>query len=327
MSKRIVAVICGGFTAEKNISILSGGVVYDNINRDLYEPFKVIIGDDNWVVEPGFEIIDKNDFSCVVGGRKIKFDCVFNAIHGSPGEDGKIQGYFDMLGIPYTNSGVASSSLTFNKYWTKEVLKGFVPMAKGMLIKRNTPDLAGSVAEITRSFSVPLFVKPNNNGSSYGITRVKEMDTLESAIAEALQYDDEVLVEEGVSGTEVTCGVYRHKGRSIVLPICEIVADKHEFFDYTAKYTTGESDEIIPARITPEESELVSSYSSGIYERLNCRGVVRIDYILHAGIPHMLEVNSVPGLSENSIVPKMAKAAGINLSGFFDLLLEESFVP
>ncbi len=324
MSKRIVAVVCGGFTAEQNISMLSGEVVFTHLNREKYEPYKVVISEKGWLVESESAAVDLGDFSFTKNGNKIKFDCVFNAIHGSPGEDGKIQGYLDMLHVPYTNCGAASSAITFNKFWTKEIVEDLVPTAKGTLIKKNKEDTGESIAFIKLSYQLPVFVKPNNNGSSYGISKIKDFADLENAINEALKFDDEVLVEEGIPGTEVTCGLYAYGDKIEVLPVCEIAVSKHEFFDYTAKYTTGESDEIIPARIADAEKELVENYSEKIYRRLNCKGVVRIDFIIRNGQPHMLEVNTVPGLSENSIVPKMARSAGYTLTAFFDRLIEST---
>ncbi|MBL0280973.1 MAG: D-alanine--D-alanine ligase [Bacteroidetes bacterium] len=322
--KKNVAVICGGYTAERNISLGSGDVVTRNLDPQLYHIYKVLVNTDGCYVQPENIRINMSDFSFDKNGETIKFDLVFNAIHGSPGEDGRIQGYFDMLQIPYTNCSAATSALTFNKVWTKKVLAGEVNLAKGKLVKSDEIDMAATIQEITEGFRLPLFVKPNNNGSSYGISKIKEFDTLKNAVIEALKFDTEVLVEEGITGTEVTCGVYRYKGEIIVLPICEIVAGKHDFFDYTAKYTAGESDEIIPARIPETEAAKVANTSSRIYQLLNCKGVVRIDYIISNGDPFFLEVNTVPGISEASIVPKMAVASGLTLQAFFGRLLDEA---
>ncbi|MBK9455554.1 MAG: D-alanine--D-alanine ligase [Bacteroidetes bacterium] len=322
--KKNVAVICGGYTAERNISLGSGDVVTRNLDPQLYHIYKVLVNTDGCYVQPENIRINMSDFSFDKNGETIKFDLVFNAIHGSPGEDGRIQGYFDMLQIPYTNCSAATSALTFNKVWTKKVLAGEVNLAKGKLVKSDEIDMAATIQEITEGFRLPLFVKPNNNGSSYGISKIKEFDTLKNAVTEALKFDTEVLVEEGITGTEVTCGVYRYKGEIIVLPICEIVAGKHDFFDYTAKYTAGESDEIIPARIPETEAAKVANTSSRIYQLLNCKGVVRIDYIISNGEPFFLEVNTVPGISEASIVPKMAVASGLTLQAFFGRLLDEA---
>ena len=322
--KKNVAVICGGYTAERNISLGSGDVVTRNLDPQLYHIYKVLVNTDGCYVQPENIRINMSDFSFDKNGETIKFDLVFNAIHGSPGEDGRIQGYFDMLQIPYTNCSAATSALTFNKVWTKKVLAGEVNLAKGKLVKSDEIDMDATIQEITEGFRLPLFVNPNNNGSSYGISKIKEFDTLKNAVTEALKFDTEVLVEEGITGTEVTCGVYRYKGEIIVLPICEIVAGKHDFFDYTAKYTAGESDEIIPARIPETEAAKVANTSSRIYQLLNCKGVVRIDYIISNGEPFFLEVNTVPGISEASIVPKMAVASGLTLQAFFGRLLDEA---
>ncbi|MBC8046527.1 MAG: D-alanine--D-alanine ligase, partial [Fimbriimonadaceae bacterium] len=257
--------------------------------------------------------------------EKIKFDVAFMAIHGSPGEDGKLQGYLDMKKIPYTCCGVIAASVTFNKNFCKTLVKEIgVAQAKGLLIKK-ADNIENKIQHIQDSFKFPLFVKPNNNGSSYGISKVKEYKGLQHAITESFKYDDEVLVEEGLTGTEVTCGVYQYKKEIIVLPVCEVITDKHEFFDYTAKYISGESDEIIPARISHAASKNVAEISIAIYKHLGCKGCVRIDYMLIGDIPHFLEVNTVPGISEASIVPKMAKVSGLTLPEFFSRLIEESF--
>ena len=318
--KKNVAVVCGGYTAERNISLGSGDVVVRNLDESPFNVFKVVIDPDGWFVEPEHIPVDLATFSFLWTGNTVKFDLVFNAIHGSPGEDGKLQGYLDMMEVPYTNCSVATSALTFNKFWTKRVLDDHgIPMAKGRLV---TADNAAAMeAEIRAQFALPLFVKPNNNGSSFGVSKVKAFDELGAAIAEALRFDREVLVEEGITGREVTCGVYRNEGVVTTLPICEVVTGKHDFFDYTAKYTAGESDEIIPAPIPETEADKVRQFSTSVYQALNCRGVVRIDYIIRDGIPHFLEVNTVPGLSEASIVPKMARAAGMTLCDFFTNLL------
>lgn len=322
--KKNIAVVCGGYTAERNISLGSGEVVVHNLEESDFNAFKVVIDPDGWFVEPEHIPVDLSDFSFDWMGNEVKLEAVFNAIHGSPGEDGKLQGYLDMLGIPYTNCSVATSALTFNKAWTKQVLShAGIPMAKGVLITKG-PDEQEKIQMITSGFSLPVFVKPNNNGSSYGVSKVKSFDTLKAAIDEAWKYDTEVLVEEGIPGREVTCGVYRYNGDILTLPICEVITGKHDFFDYTAKYTAGESDEIIPAPIPETEAALVRQISTEVYLLLRCRGVVRIDYIIRDGIPHMLEVNTVPGLSEASIVPKMAKVAGLSLCEFFTRLLEEA---
>lgn len=323
MHKLNVAVICGGFTAEKNISMMSGDVVYKHLDPDQFNPYKVVISENGWMAEPFNSPVNLHDFSFMMGAEIITLDAAFIAIHGSPGEDGKIQGYFDMKRIPYTNSGVFTSAITFNKFFCKEALaKLSLPMAVGVLVRKS--DVLSEKVKVIQEMQFPVFVKPNNNGSSYGVSKIKTVAEVESALIHAFEFDNEVLVEQGISGTEVTCGVFRHGSKIHSLPICEVVSGLHEFFDYTAKYTAGESDEIIPARITDSEAEMVSDFSKKIYEHLGCKGVIRIDYIIKDGIPHFLEVNTVPGLSESSIIPKMVQAAGMRLQDFFTILIKES---
>ena len=321
MNKKNVAVLCGGTTAERNISLESGEVVYRSLDRSLYVPFKVEINADNWVVAENGAAVDKNIFGFTSSGSTVTFDMAFVAIHGSPGEDGKLQGYLEMMGIPFTCCDTIAAAISFNKSYCKQVVQEHVATAKGMLIHKK--DMEGAADRLS-GLQLPLFVKPNNNGSSYGISRVNKSSDLMQALEEGLQYDDEILVEEAIIGTEVTCGLYRYKGEVVVLPICEIVAGEHEFFNYTAKYIQGESDEIIPARIHEETANAVKAVSAAIYDLLGCSGVVRIDYILKDGVPYFLEVNTVPGLSAASIVPKMAIASGLTLTDFFTRLLSES---
>ncbi|MFN0275849.1 MAG: D-alanine--D-alanine ligase [Chitinophagales bacterium] len=324
MQKKIVAILCGGYTAERDISLGSGEVVMRNMDLSKYNPYKVVVNEDRWMVETFNVPVNLDDFSFVINNEKIQFDVAFIAIHGSPGEDGKLQGYLDMKKVPYTCCGVIAASLTFNKNFCKSLLREIgVQQAEGKLVKK-TDDIDGIVQFIENNFQLPLFVKPNNNGSSYGVTKMKGYEGLKKAIEDAFQYDTEVLVEEGITGTEVTCGVYQHKGETLVMPVCEIVSGKHDFFDYTAKYIAGESDEIIPARIPNQATKNVKETSSKIYAYLGCKGCVRIDYILVGEIPFFLEVNTVPGISEASIVPKMAIASGLSLPEFFGRLIEES---
>ncbi|MFN3940461.1 MAG: D-alanine--D-alanine ligase, partial [Chitinophagales bacterium] len=323
MQKINVAVICGGFTAEQNISLLSGDVVYKNLDPDKFNPYKVVISKNEWRVEPFNTAINLHNFTFIMGAETIQLHAAFIAVHGSPGEDGCLQGYFDMKGIPYTNCGVFASAVTFNKFFCKEALRQLqIPMAKGILVRKNA-DLNSSLKEI-HQLQLPVFVKPNNNGSSYGVSKIADAAQMETALLHAFEFDQEVLIEEGVQGVEVTCGVYSHKGKIISLPICEVVSGSHDFFDYTAKYTAGESDEIIPARIPEEIASTVARYSEMIYTYLGCKGVIRIDYILQEEKPYFLEVNTVPGLSESSIIPKMVQAAGMRLSDFLSILIAES---
>lgn len=325
MQKKNIAVLCGGFTAERNISLGSGEVVMKNLESSLFQTYKVLVNEDHWIVD-GYNIpVNLNDFSFTINNLHVKFDCAFIAIHGSPGEDGKLQGYFDLKKIPYTNCGVAASSITFNKNYCKSLLKGIhINMAKGMLIHKND-SLENNIKTLNDEMKFPVFVKPNNNGSSYGVSKINRASELAAAIHDSFQYDSEILIEEGVIGREFTCGVYTYQNEIIVLPVCEIKTGKHDFFDYTAKYTSGESDEVIPAEISPEVSKRIGDISTSIYQYLSCKGCVRIDYMMdEKGALYFLEVNTVPGLSEASIVPKMAKASGLSLTEFFTRLISES---
>ena len=265
--------------------------------------------------------VDKNDFSVTYGNTKITFDCVFNIIHGTPGEDGKIQGYLDMLHIPYTTCNHYVSALTFNKAYCNHVADNLgVSVPKSLhLFKKDPYDVAKIIEEI----KLPAFVKPCNGGSSFGTSKAKTHEEMEKAIILAFSIDNEILIEEFINGTEISCGLFRYKNQMIVFPITEIVP-KTEFFDYQAKYQ-GMSEEITPARISEEDAALCSATSSYVYNKLNCKGVVRVDYILTKGKKlFFLEVNTIPGMSEMSIVPQQARAFGYNLPDFLDMLIESA---
>jgi D-alanine-D-alanine ligase len=265
--------------------------------------------------------VDKNDFSVSVNGSKINFDCALVGIHGTPGEDGKLQSYFELLKLPYTTCGVTTSALTFNKYATKNYLTPYgINMAKGMIFHKDdkiNPD------EIVRNLGLPCFVKPNNGGSSCGVSKISSADEIQHAIQNALEHDSEIIVEEYIQGTEITCGVMKTSGNLQVLPIAEIVSKK-EFFDYEAKYTNGLADEIIPARIPQDIREACEKTSALIYEKLFCRGVVRMDYIIKDQKLYFLEVNTVPGMSEASIIPRMIRAKNIPMSEAITMLIEDA---
>ncbi len=320
-----IAVIAGGYSGEFDISIKSAGVIVQNIDKKLYIPYLIIITNEKWVFidEKNKEhVVDKNDFSITLNNKKIKFDSVFNIIHGTPGEDGKIEGYFDMLGLPYTSCSHSVSALTFNKAYCNKVVRSLnisVPNSLH-LFKREKVDVAKVVEEI----KLPAFVKPCNGGSSVATTKAKTFEELNDAINLAFTVDDEVLVEEFINGTEITCGLFRYKNRMIVFPITEIVP-KNDFFDYSAKYEPGRSQEITPANIPVETANLCSATSSFLYNKLNCKGIVRIDYILTKSRKmYFLEINTVPGMSEMSIVPQQAAAFGYKLPELFDMILEDT---
>jgi D-alanine-D-alanine ligase len=318
-----VAVVCGGDSGEFDVSVKSGGQVFLHLDRKKFMPYLIEISRRGWICRTGEQEIpvEKNDFSVTLEGGKICFDVVFNAIHGTPGEDGKLQGYFDMLGIPYTSSGVTTSALTFNKSFCKKVVAhAGIWTAASVHIFRHNPDPADAVLG---KIEFPCFVKPNNGGSSVGMSKVNLPGDLPAALDRAFREDDEVLVEEFIRGRELTCGVVRKEGTLVAFPVTEIISRK-EFFDYEAKYQEGLAEEIVPADVPAEVSDECRRLSTGLYETLNCRGVVRFDYIYSDSRFWFLEVNTVPGLSGQSIVPKMARAHGWSVSELFETMIDET---
>lgn len=327
--KKNIALLTGGYSGEYEISAESGQVVYNLIDKDLFNVYKIVIGLKNWVYQApdGNEhAIDLSDFTIRLSSGKVIFDAAFIAIHGTPGEDGKLQGYLDMMGIPYNTCGRATSAITFNKLFSDGLARAYkVNTAPTVYLhKRDTPDVE-SIIQVT---GLPCFVKPNSNGSSVGISKVKTREELLPAIALAFEADSEVLVQELIPGVEITCGIYEKEGKLIALPLTEIVP-KNEFFDYEAKYK-GMSDEITPARINPELSKECTDLSLSLYRKFNCRGIVRFDYILtpegfsKGSRFYFLEVNTIPGLTEASIVPQQAAYMGISLSQLFTDVLNET---
>ena len=318
--KKNIAVITGGEASERGISLKSADVVCRHLNKDKYNVFKIVIEGNDWVVErnnPVKLFIDKNDFTFTIEGHKITFDAVFMALHGTPAEDGKLQGYFDMLKIPYNACGVLQAALTFDKLRCKEYLAPLgIKTPKAAIFYKHVS------GEQRSDIPLPVFVKPNKNGSSYGASKVSKIEDLKSAIENAFQYDDEVLVEEYIQGTEVTCGVITLDGKITALPLTEI-RSKSEFFDYKAKYE-GHSQEVTPAEIDAALAKRIQETSQQIYRKLDFKGMCRIDYLIKHGEYYMLEVNSIPGLSEESIVPQQARAMGISLEQLFEISIEES---
>jgi D-alanine-D-alanine ligase len=318
-----IAIVAGGDSGEYEISIGSGQQVELHLDRSRFNPYLVIIRGDSWVCHhDGAEYpIDKNDFSLTINGAKTTFSAVFNAIHGTPGENGKLQGYFDMMGIPYSSCDLTTSALTFNKGFCKAVVASFdvVGLARSMHLYRQ--DFTAP-AEVLGHLSLPVFVKPNNGGSSVGMSKVNHADELDNALQKAFREDSEILVEEFIPGRELTCGVLRTRGEIIALPVTEVISRK-EFFDYEAKYTDGLAQEVVPADVPAEVADECRAISHDLYERLNCKGVVRFDYILNNDRFYFLEVNTVPGLSAASIVPKMARAYGWSMTELFSRLLDE----
>jgi D-alanine-D-alanine ligase len=320
-----IAIVAGGNSSEWIISVKSAAQVSREIENSEYKGFVVQIKDQLWQVLLEGEVkadVDKNDFSFIHDKKKIKFDCALILIHGTPGEDGILQSYFELLGVPYTTCGVLASALTFNKYACKKFLKDYkIKSANDFLIKKNR---SWQSNEIIDEVGLPCFVKPNESGSSFGITKVTDISDLEKAVNHALSESNEVIVEQFIKGTEVTCGVLKTTSKEFIFPITEVVS-KREFFDYEAKYTPGLSDEITPARIKKELEEKVHKTSSLIYDAINCRGIVRIDYIISGDELYFLEVNTVPGMSENSIIPKQIREAGYTVAEVYKLVIEDAF--
>lgn len=322
MAKNI-AIIMGGYSSEYEISLKSGNVVFHVLMQSDYVPHRVHIFKNKWVyvTTEGEELdIDRNDFTVVLNNRKITFDCVFNAIHGSPGEDGFMQAYFEVLNIPHTSCGMYQAALTFNKRDCLSVLKAYdIKSAKSYYLNEGDHiDPEAIVAKV----GLPCFVKANRAGSSFGITKVYKIEDIEKAIEFAFKEDNEIIIEEYLDGTEVSVGVITFNGKITVLPITEIVSD-NDFFDYKAKYL-GESQEITPARISEEWANKVSTIAAKVYAVLQMKGFSRSEYIFKNGEPYLLEVNTVPGLTKESILPQQAAAAGINLKDLFVHAIEDA---
>ena len=302
-----VAVIEGGYSKEKAISIKSAKTVFDNLDRTKFDPIRVLIDENEWTAydEEGKYSIDKNDFSYTKNSSKHNFDYAFIVIHGTPGEDGKLQGYLDMVGVPYNTSSAAITALTFQKFHCNQFLKNYgVNVPEAVLIK---PEDVINKRQIIEKVKLPCFVKPTDGGSSFGITKVKKENELFSAVKEAFQHGSEVIVEENIEGREVTCGVYRDSEGAKVLPITEIISE-NEYFDYDAKYN-GKSKEVTPAELNYETTEKIKSLTKYIYGILGMRGIVRMDYMVNKeNISYLIEINSVPGMSKESIIPQMLRS-------------------
>lgn len=315
--KKNIAIIMGGYSSEYAISLKSGEVVYKNLNKDKFNPHRIHIFREKWVYvnDAGVEFpLDKADFSVMVDGRKIVFDCVFNAIHGTPGEDGYMQGYLALLDIPHTSCGMYQAALTFNKRDLLSVLKPYgIKTATSYYLNRG--EMVDATA-ITERVGLPCFVKPNQSGSSFGVSKVYKKEELAAAIEIAFKEDDEIIIESFLEGTEVSVGVITYKGAITVLPITEIVSE-NDFFDYEAKYL-GKSKEITPARLPEAYAQRVREIAKQVYKSLRMEGFSRSEYILVEGEPHLLEVNTVPGLTAESILPQQALQAGISLPELFE---------
>jgi D-alanine-D-alanine ligase len=322
--KKKIAVIYGGDSSEWVISKKSAATVAKHLNKAKYEVYTVCIRNNEWWLEENGNRkaqINREDFSCAVNGSVLQFDYAFIEIHGTPGEDGKLQGYFDMIGMPYSTCNQLVSSITFNKSVCVSLLKQYgFRCAKSVLLKKGQ---AWNSSSVLKEITLPCFVKPNNGGSSFGISKVTQESQLEPAILKAFQEDTEIMVEEMMMGKEVTNGAFRHHGKVQVMPVTEIVS-KNDFFDFQAKYE-GASDEITPARLSDEITLAIQTTTNQIYEKLNLSGLIRIDYILQNDTPWVIEVNTTPGLSEESIIPQQAQVMGITLESLFDMVIQASF--
>jgi D-alanine-D-alanine ligase len=324
--KKKIALLTGGYSGEAAISYKSTITVHNNIDKEKFEVYVIDITQQGWHYKTDNEelvAIDKNDFSLTLHQQKIKFDAVLLCIHGTPGEDGKLQGYFDMLGLPYTSCNATTSAITFNKRFTNAVAAfGGLQVAKSVLLIKGVQE---DVNAAITTLQFPVFVKPNNGGSSIGMSKVYEPALLQAAVEKAFKEDTQVLIEEFIEGREFTIGVFKTKGNIITLPITEIIS-KNDFFDFGAKYL-GESEEITPAPIEEAMANQIREAAKKAYELLNCSGIVRIDFIYNQKQqqPFMLEINTVPGQSEASIVPQQVKAMGWSLQEFYTAVIEECF--
>lgn len=321
--KKNIAIIMGGYSSEYEISLKSGNVVYNTLNKDKYNTYRIHIFKEKWVYvnEDNEEFhVDKNNFSVIVNGKTITFDCVFNAIHGSPGEDGYMQAYFKLWNIPQTSCNMYQAALTFNKRDLLATLKPYgIKTAESYYL--NLGDVINE-NDIVAKVGLPCFVKANKAGSSFGISKVYKKEELKAAIDKSFKEDDEIIIEQFLDGVEVSVGVISYKGQTRVLPITEIVSE-NDFFDYEAKYQ-GKSQEITPARISEDYANKVKAQAKKIYEVLGMTGFSRSEFIFKDDEPHLLEMNTVPGLTKESILPQQAAAAGISMEELFDNAIEEA---
>jgi D-alanine-D-alanine ligase len=325
--KRNIAIVCGGDSSEHDVSLRSAQGIYSFIDKERYNAFIVDVKGTNWQVElpdGTTSRVNMNDFSYKADGKTCFFDYAYITIHGTPGENGIMQGYFDLVGIPYSTSDVLVEAMTFNKFVLNQYLRGYgVRVAESVLVRRGQESVIDK-KKIIDTVGMPCFVKPANDGSSFGVSKVKKPDQLAAALRVAMMESDEVMVESFLEGTEITVGCYKTKEKEVVFPVTEVVT-KNEFFDYDAKYN-GQVEEITPARISPELSERAQKLTSAIYDILHCRGIIRIDYIISPqGDITMLEINTTPGMTATSFIPQQVKAAGLNMGDVLTDIIENQF--
>ena len=325
MKKRTIAIIAGGDSSELPVSLRSAQGIYSFIDKERYNLYIVEMQGKRWeVVLPNGEKtpIDRNDFSFIENEEKKNFDFAYITIHGTPGENGILQGYFDLIGMPYSSCNVLVSAMTFNKFTCNQYLKGFgIRVSESMILRKGFEILD---EEVINKVGLPCFIKPNAGGSSFGVTKVKTKEEIQPAIEKAFGESDEVMIEAFMQGTEITCGCYKTKDKEVVFPITEVVTS-NEFFDYDAKYN-GQVDEITPARIPEETAERVRLLTSAIYDILGCDGIIRIDYIITEGEKvNMLEINTTPGMTATSFIPQQVHAAGLDIKDVMTDIIENKF--
>lgn len=323
--KRIIAIVAGGDSSELPVSLRSAQGLYSFMDKEKYEVYIVEMEGLRWevVLPDGSKTpIDRNDFSFCYNKIKTKFDFAYITIHGTPGENGILQGYLDLLHIPYSTCDVLASSMTFNKFVVNHYLKGFgIRISESLLVRAGFEITDQDVIE---KIGLPCFIKPNEGGSSFGVTKVKTADQIQPAIRKALEESPEVMIEAFMDGTEITCGCYKTKDKEVVFPITEVVS-KNEFFDYNAKYN-GESQEITPARLSEDMTERVKLLTSAIYDILGCEGIIRVDYIITKDDKiNLLEINTTPGMTETSFIPQQVRAAGLEMKDVLTDIIENKF--
>ncbi|MDB5010023.1 MAG: D-alanine--D-alanine ligase, partial [Mucilaginibacter sp.] len=325
MSVKNIALLAGGYTGEYEVSINSANNIAANLDADKYKVYIILINRDRWFYEceSGRIDIDKNDFSLTVNDEKIKFDFAFITVHGTPGEDGKLQGYFDMLNIPYNTCDATTSAITMNKAYTKAIVGAMHDLHIARSVQLFKSDDVHDMVSVAAKLKFPLFIKPNNGGSSVGMSKVHNIAGLHDAFERAFKEDHQILVEEFIKGREFSIGIARLNGHIKVLPATEIISTK-EFFDYEAKYTAGASKEITPADIPAEKNAQIAKIVTEVYLRLNCKGMVRVDFILLEGTNdfYFIEVNTTPGQSAASLIPQQVRAAGMDVGEFYGKLIE-----
>ncbi|MDB5133034.1 MAG: ddlB [Mucilaginibacter sp.] len=324
MTAKNIALLAGGFTGEYEVSINSAKNIAENLSAEKYRVYTILVSREKWFYQSdgGPVSVDKNDFSLTLNGEKINFDFAFITVHGTPGEDGKLQGYFDMQGIPYNTCDATTSAITMNKAYTKALVEGIHGLNTAKSLRLFDKDMH-DVAIIAASLKFPLFIKPNNGGSSVGMSKVHNAAGLPGALKKAFDEDDQVLVEEFIKGREFSIGIARLQGKITVLPATEIISST-EFFDYEAKYSPGVSEEITPADLPAAKNAEIAEIVTEIYLRLNCKGMVRVDFILLDGTSkfYFIEVNTTPGQSAASLIPQQVRAAGMSLPDFYSDLIE-----